>query len=191
MKHGVTKQKIVEAADGLFYRQGFECTSFTDIASAVGISRGNLHHHFKIKDDILDAVIEARLGQTKKILDQWEAEGKSPSGCLEMYFKSLVVNWSSVKDYGCPFGTMCNELAKLDHPARKASTKAFELYRQWIKRQFVALSSVEDPDVLAMDMLAWGQGVASVGNAYKDLRYVKREVEKMCGWLQALPVKDA
>lgn len=52
-----TRNLIVEEADALFYESGFEATSFAEIAKAVGISRGNFYHHFKTKDDILDAVI--------------------------------------------------------------------------------------------------------------------------------------
>ena len=46
-----TRDYIIEAADRLVYRQGFEHTSFTDIADAVGISRGNFYYHFKSRDD--------------------------------------------------------------------------------------------------------------------------------------------
>jgi Bacterial regulatory proteins, tetR family len=42
-----TRDQIVEAADDLFYRQGYEHTSFSDIANAVQISRGNFYYHFK------------------------------------------------------------------------------------------------------------------------------------------------
>ena len=54
-----TREEIVDAADQLFYRQGYEHTSFADIAQAVQISRGNFYHHFKSKDEILDAVIQS------------------------------------------------------------------------------------------------------------------------------------
>ncbi|MDD9913854.1 MAG: helix-turn-helix domain containing protein, partial [Rhodospirillaceae bacterium] len=37
----------------LFYRHGFDHTSFADIAEAVQISRGNFYYHFRTKDDIL------------------------------------------------------------------------------------------------------------------------------------------
>ena len=54
-----TREHIVRAADELFYKQGFEHTSFADVAHAVGISRGNFYYHFKTKDEILAAVIGA------------------------------------------------------------------------------------------------------------------------------------
>lgn len=58
--HGrVIRDHIVAAADPLFYRQGFEHTSFAAIADAVQISRGNFYYYFKSKDKILDAVIHS------------------------------------------------------------------------------------------------------------------------------------
>lgn len=190
MKHGVTRQQIVTAADDLFYRQGFECTSFADITSTVKISRGNLYHHFKVKDDILDAVIEARLSRIQDMLGQWITDGATPTKRIESYIRSLLVNWSFIRDYGCPVGTLCSELAKLDHAAKEDAVKLFVLFREWLKKQFLALNTKDDPDELAMQMLAWGQGVAAMGNAFKDLQYVEREVQKTCDWLQALPLKS-
>lgn len=73
-----TRQHIVEAADDLFYRQGFAHTSFADIAKAVNISRSNFYHHFKTKDDMLDAVIQNRLNKTEQMLADW-GEQDSPS----------------------------------------------------------------------------------------------------------------
>ena len=69
MSDKTTRDHIVEAADRLFYRQGYEHTSFSDIADAVRISRGNFYYHFKTKDEILDAVIGARLAGTQEMLD--------------------------------------------------------------------------------------------------------------------------
>lgn len=52
------KQEILDAAEALFARKGFDETSTGDILEAVGIARGTLYYHFKSKEDILDAVIE-------------------------------------------------------------------------------------------------------------------------------------
>jgi len=50
MASSSTRRHIVAAADRLFYQQGFEHTSFADIAEAVAISRGNFYYHFKTQD---------------------------------------------------------------------------------------------------------------------------------------------
>lgn len=54
----VRKSEIVGAAAILFAEKGFDDTSVTDIMAAVGIAKGTLYHHFKSKEDILDALIE-------------------------------------------------------------------------------------------------------------------------------------
>ena len=189
MGHGVTRLQIVEAADDLFYRQGLEHTSFADISSLVNISRGNLYHHFKSKDDIIDAVIKARLDRTQRMLTDWEEQGKTPIERIKSYIKILLTNWSMIKDYGCPVGTLCTELAKLNHASKAEANKIFTLLRLWLKAQFIQLGHIQNADALAMHVLSWSQGVATLGNAFNDLQYVQQEVTKMCDWLDTLSVK--
>lgn len=52
------KNEILDVADQLFSRKGFEGTSTNEILEAVGIARGTLYYHFKSKEDIMDALIE-------------------------------------------------------------------------------------------------------------------------------------
>ncbi len=52
------KNEILDAADELFCLKGFDGTSTNDILEKVGIARGGLYHHFKSKEDIMDALIE-------------------------------------------------------------------------------------------------------------------------------------
>lgn len=52
------KNEILDAADALFGQKGFDGTSTNDILEKVGIARGTLYHHFKSKEDIMDALID-------------------------------------------------------------------------------------------------------------------------------------
>ncbi|RAR44565.1 TetR/AcrR family transcriptional regulator [Paenibacillus sp. MDMC362] len=52
------RNEILDAADGLFAQKGFDGTSTNDILEKVGIARGTLYHHFKSKEDIMDALID-------------------------------------------------------------------------------------------------------------------------------------
>ena len=64
MDRGNTKQDILEATLELFSEQGFEATSISQIASAVGIRKASLYSHFESKQAILDALM-------KDVLDQY------------------------------------------------------------------------------------------------------------------------
>ncbi len=185
MRGEATRDQIIETADDLFYRRGYEHTSFADIAAAVKISRGNFYYHFKTKDEILDAVIVRRLASTQRLLERWEAEGEGPADHIRSFIRILIANRSKIMLYGCPVGTLCNELVKLDHVAQGAANRIFMLFRDWLAQQFVLLGRSPDADELAMHLLVLSQGVATMASAFRDETFIWREVARMEEWLTA------
>lgn len=185
MSGASTRRQIIEAADRLFYERGFEATSFADIAAAVHLSRGNFYYHFKAKDDILDAVIALRLENTARMLEAWEAEAGDPAERIRCFMRILVMNRTKILRYGCPVGTLCNELAKLQHGAKDEAGRLFTLFRGWLARQFAALGRDRDADALAMHLLMRSQGIATLATAFHDEAFIHREVEEMSAWLDA------
>lgn len=185
MSNKTTRDQIVEAADQLFYRQGYGHTSFSDIAGAVRISRGNFYYHFKSKDEILDAVIELRIANTRRMLEQWEKEGDAPKNRIHSFIHILIANRAKIMLYGCPVGTLCNELAKLDHASKEQAGKLFTLFLEWLGRQF-ALLGRKDADDLAMHLLARSQGVATLASAFRDEAFIEQEVRQMEDWLKSV-----
>ena len=69
----IRKNEILDAAGILFTEKGYENTSVTDIMNAVGIAKGTLYHHYKSKEDILNALIKRQTDDiflsAKKIAD--------------------------------------------------------------------------------------------------------------------------
>ncbi|NZA24854.1 TetR/AcrR family transcriptional regulator [Luteimonas sp. SJ-92] len=185
MGNKTTRDLIVEAADGLFYRQGYQHTSFADIASAVCISRGNFYHHFRSKDDILAAVIDLRLEDARALLGRWEAESAHPADRIRSFIGILIVNRAKIMRHGCPIGTLCTELARLGHPSQADANALFALFHAWLRRQFERLARGKDADALALHLLARSQGVAMVASAIGDEAFVASEVRDMCRWLDA------
>ncbi|WP_044561791.1 TetR/AcrR family transcriptional regulator [Azospirillum sp. B4] len=180
-----TRDQIIRCADRLFYENGFEHTSFADIATAVGISRGNFYYHFKTKDEILDAVIARRLDDTQALLARWEAGGATPADRIRSFIHILIANQAQIMLYGCPVGTLSTELAKLGHGAQGQATKLFTLFRDWLARQFTALGRADAADGLALHLLARSQGVATLAQAFRDDAFVRQEVRLLEDWLDA------
>lgn len=185
MTDSTTRERIVAAADEIFYETGYEHSSFADIARRVGISRGNFYYHFKSKDEILDAVIRLRLANTGRMLAEWEAGNEEPAARIRRFIDMLIANRAKIMLYGCPVGTLCNELAKLDHLARTQAGAIFALFRDWLSREFVRLDRSADADALAMQLLARSQGVATLASAFRDEDFIRREVAQMHAWLDA------
>ncbi len=182
MAKQTTRAQIIAAADLLFYQHGYEYTSFANIADTVQISRGNFYHHFKSKDEILDAVIERRIANTQVMLEQWEIEGETPEDRIRSFIHILLTNKEKIKQHGCPVGTLSTELAKLNHDAKGEANKLFTLFRTWLRRQFTQLG-LKDADTLAMHLLARSQGIATLANAFHDEKFIKQEVQQMEEWL--------
>jgi TetR/AcrR family transcriptional regulator, transcriptional repressor for nem operon len=185
LKVQTTRDRIVRAADDLFYRRGFENTSFADIADAVQISRGNFYYHFRSKDEILTSVIQARLSEAEEMLGRWDIEGEGPADRLRSFIDILTRNRSLILQHGCPVGTLCTELAKLNHPARPEADALFTLFRSWLRRQFTLLGCKVNADALAMHLLARTQGVATLASSLRDQTFIRREVREMHDWIGA------
>lgn len=185
MINSTTRDRIVAAADQLFYQQGYEHTSFADIAAAVSISRGNFYHHFKTKDAILDAVIDLRLINTKSMLDQWENIEKHPHDRILCFINILIANQAKILLYGCPVGTLTTELSKLNHASQKKANDVFTLFRTWLRKQFILMGHKKKADELAMHILARSQGVATLASAFHDEQFIRLEVKQMSNWLKS------
>ncbi len=64
-----TVNLILETAAKLFVEKGYEHTSIQDIINNLGgLSKGAIYHHFKSKEDILDAVTTKLSEQSDKML---------------------------------------------------------------------------------------------------------------------------
>ncbi len=183
-----TRDRIVETADRLFYERGYGHTSFADIASAVELSRGNFYYHFKTKDEILAAVIELRKQKTQTKLDAWSAEAGTPAARIGRFIDMMAMNAPAIRRNGCPVGTLCTELSKLEHPALEQANTLFTIFRDWLRAQFGELGAdtAGKADTLAMHLLARSQGIATLANAFEDEDFIRQEVAQLHDWLHAI-----
>ena len=177
--------RIIEAADRLFYKRGYNQTSFSDIADITGIPRGNFYYYFKTKDDILAAVVEARIQQYGEALLECEGASDDPRERLLAFIDSVVGNESMVIESGCPIGSLCTELAKDTEALQSKSREVFELIRDWMSRQFDGIG-FSDANDKAMDLLARIQGIAVMASTFKDSQYLYRSIRDLKRYIDGL-----
>jgi AcrR family transcriptional regulator len=177
--------RIIEAADELFYKRGYNQTSFSDIADITGIPRGNFYYYFKTKDDILAAVVEARIRHYQEGLHNCDNISDNPRERLLAFVDNMAANEDAVVDSGCPIGSLCAELAKDTDALQSKAREVFELLRDWISRQFEEMGFA-DAENKAMDMLARMQGVAVMASAFKDNTYLQRSIDDLKSWINGL-----
>jgi len=180
------RQQIVEAANTLFYQRGYNQTSFSDIAAAAGIPRGNFYYHFRSKDQILEAVIEFRLLSIEGMLQEWDDSIERPAGRLKRYVKILLNEEQDMLRYGCPMGSLNLELAKTRLALQSRAAAMFELFRTWLSRQFRLMGCGERADEHALHLLAVMQGAALLGAVYKDAGFLRREAARLEDWIDSV-----
>ena len=176
------RQRIVNAADQLFYTRGYHQTSFRDISDATGIPRGNFYYYFKTKDDILNAVVDSRVQFYGDILKACEQKSSNSRQRLLCFSNMLSSFEDHVVAVGCPIGTLCSELAKDKNELQEVSRAVFLLQRKWLAEQFSSLNCA-DPDDKAMDMLARLQGITVLASAFKDREFIHRSLAELQAWI--------
>jgi len=187
-KGSVNRQKIVDAADHLFYSRGYNQTSFSDIADETGIPRGNFYYYFKTKEDILAAVVDARLMEFKSMLIECENNACEPLQRLHALAQFPLQREQQVLQYGCPIGSLSSELVKEQDTeiSQARLTAVFDLLKDWIEQQVNQMQLNKVSDEIAKDMLAKMQGVIMIANVYNDVAFLHRGVKDIQTWLNQL-----
>src|SRR5271167_3848983 len=58
----VRRAELIDCAQRLFLQKGYERTTINDVIEATALSKGAFYHHFRAKEDLLEA-IAARFAQ--------------------------------------------------------------------------------------------------------------------------------
>jgi AcrR family transcriptional regulator len=85
------KAKIREAAIDLFMRKGYHATSIDDVSKHAGVSKGLLYNYYKGKEELLGAMVEARIGELIQVMEKAEAL-ETPTEQLKHIVEGAVDN---------------------------------------------------------------------------------------------------
>lgn len=184
-KGSANRQRIVDAADHLFYSRGYNQTSFSDISDETGIPRGNFYYYFKTKEDILAAVVDARLSEFQIMLKSCEELSTDPLERLFSLIQFPLQKETQVLQYGCPIGTLSSELVKKQDTeiSQARLTAVFDLLKNWIEIQLAHMGQTTRSDEIAMNLLAKMQGVIMIANVYKDSEFLHKGIKEVQNWL--------
>jgi AcrR family transcriptional regulator len=130
------RDRILQAARELFYRDGIRAVGVEAIASAAGTNKMTLYRHFASKDELVAAYL-SQLAEEGEAL--WEtARGEHP-GDAEAQLRYLLRRVSQFADEcsgrGCALANAAVELAGHGHPARRV----VEAHKRRQRERLVAL----------------------------------------------------
>lgn len=181
-----TRQRVVDAANQLFYRKGYNRTSFSDVVAEADVPRGNIYYYFKTKDEILKAVITHRIEVISIMLAEWDKNISDPLDRLQRFVRILYDSSPALLRSGCPMGSLCVELAKDQPSLKEESKRLFDRFQGWLVRQFIDLGYQEDARELSLRLLARGQGIIVIAQVYQDPGFLQRGTQEINRWLEEL-----
>ena len=184
-KGEVNRQLIIDSANQLFYQKGYNQTSFSEIADAAGMPRGNFYYYFKSKDEILDAVITDRIERMRQRLAEWDKEYSTPLEKLHRFIDILLNSEQDAMRYGCPMGSLSVELGKTQLEQQARVKDMFDIFLEWGTSQFKALGT-KQPRTQALHLLASMQGTLLVANTYSDVSFLRQEAAQLKKWVGTL-----
>lgn len=184
-KGQISRDRIIEAANRLIYIKGYNQTSFADVANEVGITKGNLHYHFKSKEELLEAIITSRMQLISQNLAEWDEQYPDAKDRLKRFVQMLLNEQQEVVRYGCPMGSLNVELGKCQLSLRDKSRQMFDLFQEWQVRVFKQLGR-KNSKALSKHLLAMAQGAALMSYVYSDAKILKDECKAIYEWIDKL-----
>ena len=183
------RDNILNAADHLFYVKGFTETSFGDIADRAGVPKGNFYYYFQSKDDLLEAVVDRRIQVLRDRIGLWN-RSEGPRRRIERFLGSLVEDEAEHTSYGCPYGSLCIELAKTRRDLLDKAVGMLNTLRAWLALQLRAAVASSNAEALALHLLSRVQGIVLISAIYADRSFLRREIRQLRVWLDNLPAPE-
>src|SRR5678815_5713534 len=87
---GVKRERILDAAEKIFARDGFFAAKVADVAKDAGVADGTIYLYFKSKDDLLISLFERRMRQLNETLRKTIASVPSPREQLRAIIKMYL-----------------------------------------------------------------------------------------------------
>ena len=178
------RERLIASAGELLHRQGVQGTTLAQIAQAADVPPGNVYYYFKTRDELVHAVIDARVDQVQALLGRLEGRS-TPQGRLKGLAESWTRNAPMIVEHGCPLGGLAYELNKQDAELRADVARPLGVILDWVEGQFRQLEQ-RDARMLAETFLSGIQGAVLLANTFGDDRLLKQQIRRLERWVDSL-----
>src|SRR5438094_9977507 len=146
-------ERILAAADKLFYAQGIRAVGVDTVAAEAGVSKRTLYNHYPSKDDLIAAYLTARF----RHLAPSDAPAREQ---ILGNFDRLERMFADGSFRGCPYVNAVAELSDPKHAAAGIALQFKEQRRLWF-RALLERMAVKQADVLATQLQLLVEGALS------------------------------
>src|SRR3569832_1422102 len=111
------RERILQAASDLFYRQGIRAVGVESIAEAAGTNKMTLYRHFESKDELVAEYLRRLASDADGHIQELKAAhpGK-PCEALRAWLGEMAAHIAHGDDRGCALTNAAVELPEKEHP---------------------------------------------------------------------------
>ena len=186
MSNSLKRDRLIEAAKSMFYQQGVTATTLADIAQQAEVPLGNVYYHFRTKEALVEAVVQAHMQELQSLFRKWEGIA-DPCQRLLALLKIAREHEHVLARYGCPHGSLCQELDKEEGQLAHVAAQIFQVYLDWAETQFLLLGKTE-PEArdLAVDLISSLQGTYVLTASFRSPALLERKLQRLEMWIRTL-----
>jgi AcrR family transcriptional regulator len=176
------RAELVAAATLLLHEQGFHRTTLADVAVRADVPAGNVYYYFKTKEALAEAVVSAHEEALRACFASWTQAHRDPRARLRCLIRAPLDSADRVIRFGCPHGSLCQELEKLgaDSPLARAGTRLLAVYIDWAEEQFRAQRFPRrEARARATDLVGAVQGAMLLANTMRSKELLTRQLRRV------------
>lgn len=162
------KDEILDCAQLLIQKRGYNGFSYADISETVGIRKASIHHYFPAKEDLALAVIERYREGFNHCLQRIEKEA---SGIQMIAAYAGLYRQVLDEEKLCLCGMLASDVETLPDKAREALRHFFRDNLRWLSNTLVRINpALSEKHIagLAWQILNMLQGAVLVARILKD-----------------------
>lgn len=187
-----TREKLVEVAADLFWRNGYYPTGIAEILEAAGVLRGSLYYHFPTKEDLLIATLEWRRKMLwpdviQPVVDRLDDPIERVFGIMDGYRQLLTMFEFRL---GCPIGNLALELDESHPRVRKLLSENFANWSDAVRKLLADAAGRFPPgtDVsqLANFCLTVMEGAIMLARTHRSLEFYDQAVTRLRDYFERL-----
>ena len=127
------RERILRESEHLIHLQGFRCTSLEDIASRCGMTKANLLHHFKSKEELGLAVLDYKIDcYRRNCLDPLFSGEPDPGDAVTKLFDMASCFH---RQNGCKAGCFIANIAlEMSDASERFRGRAGRFFEEWASR---------------------------------------------------------
>lgn len=184
-----TKDKLIETAIDLIWREGYNAISVDEICHQAGVQKGSFYHYFPSKAHLALATMDSCMEDMKEEYDNIFSTDRPPLERFSLMVQHIIDQQRGISQElghvcGCPFATLGSELAaqdaeignKINDICAKKSRYYENALSDMAKQGIVPKNT--DVKLKANEIFAFIIGQLLMARIKNDLGYIEKNLER-------------